>query len=182
MPARWRCGPRSNCCSYCSIPRQPLSGNRAEHPVFRVKILPHVCDELTVGRVVYRFDADDLRLERALVLVHVLDELEFRRAGSDDENFFDVGQGLGDLVVEVLRVGRMSVLRSDGRVPLHVTMGMRMNDRGVGGRRVYVEDLGFLVIDPNGGVHATADYQRHVAGVLIERALSAAYQRARDGQ
>jgi CO/xanthine dehydrogenase FAD-binding subunit len=37
------------------------------------------------------------------------------------------------------------------------------------------------MIDPGGSVHATADYQRHVAGVLTERALQAAYQRARHG-
>jgi carbon-monoxide dehydrogenase medium subunit len=33
------------------------------------------------------------------------------------------------------------------------------------------------VIEPAGNVHATADYQRHVAGVLTSRALHAAYQR-----
>ena len=38
------------------------------------------------------------------------------------------------------------------------------------------------MIDPGGSVHATADYQRHVAGVLTERALQAAHQRARHGQ
>jgi aerobic carbon-monoxide dehydrogenase medium subunit len=36
-------------------------------------------------------------------------------------------------------------------------------------------------IDPGGSVHATADYQRHIAGVLTERALQTACQRARDG-
>jgi CO/xanthine dehydrogenase FAD-binding subunit len=36
------------------------------------------------------------------------------------------------------------------------------------------------VIEPAGSVHATADYQRHVAGVLTERALTTANQRARD--
>jgi carbon-monoxide dehydrogenase medium subunit len=38
------------------------------------------------------------------------------------------------------------------------------------------------MIDPGGSVHATADYQRHVAGVLTERALQIAHQRARHGQ
>jgi CO/xanthine dehydrogenase FAD-binding subunit len=37
------------------------------------------------------------------------------------------------------------------------------------------------MIDPGGNVHATADYQRHVAGVMAERALQTAWQRARDG-
>ena len=38
------------------------------------------------------------------------------------------------------------------------------------------------MIEPAGSVHATADYQRHVAGVLTERALRTAHQRARDGR
>jgi len=37
------------------------------------------------------------------------------------------------------------------------------------------------MIDPAGNVHATADYQRHIAGVLTERALQTAAQRAHDG-
>ena len=37
------------------------------------------------------------------------------------------------------------------------------------------------MLDPAGSVHATADYQRHVAGVLAERALWTADRRARDG-
>ena len=34
-------------------------------------------------------------------------------------------------------------------------------------------------IEPAGSVHATADYQRHVAGILTERALTTANLRAR---
>jgi aerobic carbon-monoxide dehydrogenase medium subunit len=37
------------------------------------------------------------------------------------------------------------------------------------------------LIEPGGSVHATADYQRHIAGVLTERALQTACQRVRDG-
>jgi CO/xanthine dehydrogenase FAD-binding subunit len=37
------------------------------------------------------------------------------------------------------------------------------------------------MIDPGGSVHATADYQRHIAGVLTERALQTAHRRARNG-
>jgi aerobic carbon-monoxide dehydrogenase medium subunit len=37
------------------------------------------------------------------------------------------------------------------------------------------------MIEPGGSVQATADYQRHIAGVLAERALQTAYQRAHDG-
>jgi CO/xanthine dehydrogenase FAD-binding subunit len=43
-----------------------------------------------------------------------------------------------------------------------------------------VADAIQLVIEPAGSVHATADYQRHVAGVLTHRALTTAHQRAQD--
>jgi len=38
------------------------------------------------------------------------------------------------------------------------------------------------MIEPAGNVHATADYQRHIAGVLTARALQTAHQRVRDGR
>jgi carbon-monoxide dehydrogenase medium subunit len=37
------------------------------------------------------------------------------------------------------------------------------------------------MIEPSGNVHATVDYQHHIAGVLTERALQTAHQRVRDG-
>ena len=36
-------------------------------------------------------------------------------------------------------------------------------------------------IEPNGDIHASADYRRHVAGVLVRRALETAVARARGG-
>jgi carbon-monoxide dehydrogenase medium subunit len=38
------------------------------------------------------------------------------------------------------------------------------------------------MIEPAGNVHATADYQRHVADVLAERALKTAFERVHDGR
>ena len=38
------------------------------------------------------------------------------------------------------------------------------------------------MIAPGGSVHATSSYQRHIAGVLTERALATAHLRASDGQ
>jgi carbon-monoxide dehydrogenase medium subunit len=34
------------------------------------------------------------------------------------------------------------------------------------------------MVAPSGNVHASADYQRHLAGVLTQRAVTAAHQRA----
>jgi CO/xanthine dehydrogenase FAD-binding subunit len=55
--------------------------------------------------------------------------------------------------------------------------GYALNEEAIHEVAASVEKM----IDPSGSVHATADYQRHIAGVLTGRALKAAYQRARDG-
>jgi CO/xanthine dehydrogenase FAD-binding subunit len=36
-------------------------------------------------------------------------------------------------------------------------------------------------IDPAGSIHASKEFQRHIAGVLTERALAIAYERAHHG-
>ena len=48
---------------------------------------------------------------------------------------------------------------------------------------VLVEAAGAVAgeIEPNGDIHASADYRRHVAGVLVRRALETAVARARGG-
>src|SRR5262249_47924699 len=40
---------------------------------------------------------------------------------------------------------------------------------------------GRQAMDPGGDIHATAEYRRHVAGVLVGRAITAAVARAREG-
>jgi CO/xanthine dehydrogenase FAD-binding subunit len=44
-----------------------------------------------------------------------------------------------------------------------------------------VADAVMGMIEPAGNVHATPDYQRHVAGILTQRTLTAAYDRAGHG-
>jgi len=52
----------------------------------------------------------------------------------------------------------------------------------VGGDKLFDEAAAGVqeAIAPSGNVHASSDYQRHVAGVIARRALAAAYQRAAD--
>jgi CO/xanthine dehydrogenase FAD-binding subunit len=56
-------------------------------------------------------------------------------------------------------------------------IGTDCNDEAIGAAAVEVQDI----IDPSGNVHATPDYQRHIAGVLARRTLSTAFQRASHG-
>jgi carbon-monoxide dehydrogenase medium subunit len=56
-------------------------------------------------------------------------------------------------------------------------VGHRLTEAAITGTAKSVQAM----IDPGGSVHATADYQRHIAGVLAERALHTAHQRVLDG-
>jgi carbon-monoxide dehydrogenase medium subunit len=47
-------------------------------------------------------------------------------------------------------------------------------DKAITAAAAEVQDM----IEPSGNVHATADYQRHIAGVLTRRTLTTALQRA----
>jgi CO/xanthine dehydrogenase FAD-binding subunit len=58
-----------------------------------------------------------------------------------------------------------------------ILVGHALTEEAIGEVAAAVQAL----IEPGGSVHATADYQRHVAGVLTERALQTANLRARDG-
>jgi carbon-monoxide dehydrogenase medium subunit len=65
----------------------------------------------------------------------------------------------------------------DASAAADVLMGSALTEQGLREVAASVQKM----IDPSGSVHATADYQRHVAGVLTERALQTADQRARHG-
>ncbi len=54
-------------------------------------------------------------------------------------------------------------------------VGQRCTDKAI--EAVAAEVQG--TIAPSGNVHASADYQRHIAGVLTRRALSAAHAAGR---
>ena len=56
-----------------------------------------------------------------------------------------------------------------------------IGNRIIGQQMEDVADTVQRMIEPSGNVHASPDYQRHVAGVLTRRALATAYDRATDG-
>jgi carbon-monoxide dehydrogenase medium subunit len=56
-------------------------------------------------------------------------------------------------------------------------IGHALTEQAIGHVAASVQKM----IDPGGSVHATADYQRHIAGVLAGRALQTAHDRARHG-
>jgi CO/xanthine dehydrogenase FAD-binding subunit len=52
-------------------------------------------------------------------------------------------------------------------------VGQRLTDKAIDTVAAEVQDM----IAPSGNVHASPDYQRHIAGVLVSRAIRAAHQR-----
>ena len=72
-----------------------------------------------------------------------------------------------------------------GETPVDASPAAEHSDRPICRPKTAFRDVAASVqsmIEPAGSVHATADYQRHVAGVLTERALRTAYRRAHDGR
>ena len=71
-------------------------------------------------------------------------------------------------------VGETPVDASEAAAPL---IGHILTDEAIEVVAANVQEM----IEPSGNVHATSDYQRHLAGVLTQRALGVAYKRASHG-
>jgi CO/xanthine dehydrogenase FAD-binding subunit len=71
-------------------------------------------------------------------------------------------------------VGETPVDASDA---LSFQIGQSVSGESIEAAAVRVQE----VIEPSGSIHCSADYQRHIAGVLTQRALGAAHQRASHG-
>jgi carbon-monoxide dehydrogenase medium subunit len=71
-------------------------------------------------------------------------------------------------------VGETPVDASDA---LSTLAGQACTDEAIEAACVKVQEM----IAPSGNVHGTADYQRHIAGVLTQRVLAIAHQRAGHG-
>ena len=108
-------------------------------------------------------------------------------------SFMEVARRRGDFalagvaaVVTVDGEGRCSQLRlvlcGVGEGPVDASaaaaslMGQHGSPKAIEAVAIEVQGM----IEPAGNVHATADYQRHIAGVLTRRTLGAAFERARD--
>lgn len=101
--------------------------------------------------MIHGLDADDARLERVIVLVNVLDELELRRPGANDQDLLCVAQRLRDVVEVVLRLGRVPVLVESLGVVVQVVL-RRVDVPLLERLGVEMEDLGFFVVQPDGGM------------------------------
>jgi CO/xanthine dehydrogenase FAD-binding subunit len=79
-----------------------------------------------------------------------------------------------DVRLALCGVGETPVDASDAVAGL---VGQECTDEAIDAVAAEVQGI----IDPSGNVHATADYQRHIAGVLTRRTLNTALQRAGHG-
>jgi hypothetical protein len=144
--------PRDRCasCGIAADRAKPISRGCAEHAICGTEVPTHEGDELPVGRVIDRLDADDLRLEGMIPLVHVLDEFELRFPRSNHENLACARERLCDIVIKVLLVGGMISLGGLHRMPAEVLSGV--NHLSIDCLVVNVENLGLVLIDPNSRV------------------------------
>src|SRR5258708_25912825 len=127
--------------------RTPLA-----HSVARFEVAFCMRDDLSVGWVIRGLDADDLRFEAALVLVHVLEQFKLCRRRPDDEDGIDAFEFSRDLAEEPMRIIRViSGLPPSFRMPVDMVL-RRKNRRFVRRLRMDVKDPRFLVIDPDDGM------------------------------
>jgi len=75
-----------------------------------------------------------------------------------------------DLRLALCGVGETPVEASGAAAAL---VGQRLTDKTIAAVAAEVQEL----IEPSGNVHASPDYQRHIAGVLVSRAIRTAQQR-----
>jgi hypothetical protein len=128
-----------------------LAGAYSVHAVVAFEIGFCIRDELSIGWVVYRFDADDFWHQRVIVLLNVFEKLELRGGWPDDEDLITALQGVRYFVKEslVLLGVIFDAFRASGML---VDMVGRENYVFVDLVWVNLEDVGFFVVDPDGDV------------------------------
>jgi CO/xanthine dehydrogenase FAD-binding subunit len=99
---------------------------------------------------------------------------DFALAGVAAIVILDEEQRCSKLRLALCGVGETPVDASDAVSSL---MGQPCTDEAIEAAAAEVQQM----IAPSGNVHASPDYQRHIAGVLTQRALGIAHQRASHG-
>src|SRR5580692_9881650 len=116
-----------------------------------VEIPAHVSHQLSIGRVVDRLDARDLRLERRIVLLQVSEEVKLRHRRPEQQNLVCTHQLGRHLVEEPVLVVRMVV--GPGLLVLRAAMEVVVrgrNRRLIEGGGGDMKNLRLVVIDPDG--------------------------------
>jgi CO/xanthine dehydrogenase FAD-binding subunit len=99
---------------------------------------------------------------------------DFALAGVAAIVTLDKGQRCSKARLALCGVGETPVDASDA---LSCLVGQPCTEKAVDAAAVQVREM----IEPSGNVHGSADYQRHVAGILAQRAIGGAFQRAGHG-
>ena len=168
----------------------------AEMPMVLTLLGGHVTAESVRGT--RRVDADDLfvgPLETSLGHDEIATEAFFPALAARAGVAFDeVARRHGDYALvgaaAVVEVGDAGVVRarvgylSVADVPLVLDLTEALDPAHPGGAEDYqrAAELARERVDPEADIHATADYRRHLAGVLTRRVLGAAYDRATDSR
>jgi CO/xanthine dehydrogenase FAD-binding subunit len=95
---------------------------------------------------------------------------DFALAGVAAIVTLDEEERCADLRLALCGVGETPVDASRAAASL---VGQRLTDKAIEAVAAEVQDT----IEPSGNVHASPDYQRHIAGVLVGRAIRAAHHR-----
>ena len=122
------------------------------HAVVRLEEVACVCEQLPVGRVVYRFNRGNLRSDGGMRMFEVCLKFGLRAGRAHDQDGSRMRNGRGHSLEKILVYGRMSAVTRI-RLVMQVLMGMGALDDG-GFARIGIEVKHFcrLMIDPDEGV------------------------------
>ena len=131
------------------------------HPIGLHKDLLGKGNDLKVCRMVHGLDADDFWRNPVFVLLQVLEQFEFGRGRTDEQDRVSAIQGTGHLLVVVFIIFR--VLRDFAATALLMAMEVVLGrkDRGfvdeisvnrVARRGVHMKNTSFVMVNPDGGM------------------------------
>ena len=129
---------------------KPTESGLRPHPVIGLEVPARELQELTVGWVIHRFNAHDARRDCGRMRLQMFEELELGGGWADDQDFAGILDRVGDFLI-VLMI-RRRLARSDNTVfvmQMGFVLGLRMDDTCFCIVWVEVDDMRFLVIDPD---------------------------------
>jgi hypothetical protein len=116
------------------------------------EVAPGKLDQLTITRMVDRFDGCDSQRQIRTVLSDVLAQFRLCVGRAGDQDHASIGYRLGHSLEKVVIFGGMPTADAVGFVMQVLGWMLRMDDKLVGVRCIKMEDTRFVMIDPNHGM------------------------------
>ena len=116
------------------------------------EVAPGMIDQLTITRMINRFDGGHPSCQIRTVVLDVLEQFCLCIGRAGDQDRASIGNRLSHPLEKVMIFGGMPTTDAVGFVMQVLGWMIRMDDERVGVRNVEMEHAGFAMIDPNHGM------------------------------